>query len=80
MGAARKTDPSLIDYVCLHNIHTCPLALKVRKTVQLKEDEYTDNIVCIISKEKPIPHPKDEQGVKMSLPSYAVITTTFGLL
>lgn len=35
--------------------------------------------MCIMSIEPPINHPKDENGIKLSLPSYSVITSIFGL-
>lgn len=40
---------------------------------------FYSNILCIMSTEPPINHPKDEDGNKLSLPSYSVITSTFGL-
>lgn len=80
MGAARKNDPSFIGLSTIWETAVCPLARKVRRNLI---DNY--NILkgplttCVCSSEPPVPHPKDENGRKLSLPSFAVITTIFGV-
>lgn len=85
MGAARKTDPSLIRLGGLGEARVCPLAHKVaQKLRQLGVDPEgpaggRTRAVCVYSSEKPQPHPKDSEGRKLSLPSFSVITSMFGV-
>ncbi|KAH0577634.1 Molybdopterin biosynthesis MoeB protein [Spironucleus salmonicida] len=78
MGAARKHDPSKINVVQLDQIRCCALAKRVKSKIELDGRDCKD-AVCVLSLEKPAPHPKDADGVKMSLPSYAVMTSMFGI-
>lgn len=78
MGAARKTDMARIHLRTLWTTSVCPLARKVR--MRLREAGYTDgNVVVVFTDEEPVPHPKDDEGHKKPLPSFAIITTTFGV-
>ncbi|CAL5975386.1 Molybdopterin_biosynthesis MoeB protein [Hexamita inflata] len=79
MGAARKTDPGMIKIVKLNEVNTCPLAKRIKKTLEIDPTKEIKNIKCILSSEKAMPHPKDEEGNRLSLPSFSVITTVFGV-
>jgi len=85
MGAARKTNPSLIRLGGLSEAKVCPLAHKVtQKLRQLGVDlsfqeGRRGSVVCVYSSERPQPHPKDVDGRKLSLSSFNVITSMFGV-
>lgn len=78
MGAARKTDPSKIRLDLIWNTTVCPLARKVRNKLYDMKIK-SGNVVCVYTTETPIEHPKDNDGYKLSLPSFSIITTMFGV-
>lgn len=79
MGAARKHDPSKINVCPLNEVDTCPLAKRVKKTLNLDHDKPTPLALAVLSKENACKQPVDENGLRTSLPSFSVITTCFGV-
>lgn len=78
MGAARKTDPGKIKLDLVWNTTVCPLARKVRNSLYDMKIR-SGNVVCVYTTEAPVEHPKDSEGYKLSLPSFSIITTMFGV-
>ena len=78
MGAARKNDPSKIQLDLVWNTTVCPLARKVRNKLY-DMNIRSGNVVCVYTTEAPVEHPKDSEGYKLSLPSFSVMTTMFGV-
>ncbi|EFO61230.1 Molybdopterin biosynthesis MoeB protein [Giardia lamblia P15] len=78
MGAARKRDPGQIRLDLVWNTTVCPLARKVRNKL-FDMNIRSGNVVCVYTTETPVEHPKDNEGYKLSLPSFSIITTMFGV-
>eukprot|EP00703_Trepomonas_sp_PC1_P002204 JAP94402.1 Molybdopterin biosynthesis MoeB protein [Trepomonas sp. PC1] len=79
MGAARKQNPALIQSSKLNEIIVCPLAKRIKKTLDIKKEDSYPQARCILSLEKAVDIKVDENGIRQALPSFSVITTCFGV-
>lgn len=77
MGAALRTDTTMIRVDNLKKTRVCPLAASVRKGLR---DIDTKNITCVYSEEVPVtvPHDRDDHG-KSVLGSLPTIPAVFGM-
>ena len=77
MGAALRTDPSMIRVSALEKTRVCPLAANVRRRMRGSD---TSNITCVYSEEPQVsvPDARDENG-KSVLGSLPTIPAVFGM-
>ena len=72
MGAARKTDPSLIKIAKLSKTYACPLAKQIRKLVR---EHNIPDFPVVFSTEIPVPQKTPDKNMG----SIITVTGTFGL-
>lgn len=77
MGAARKTDPSMVKTAPLSKTRACPLAAKIRKT--LRTEGRPSDFMCVYSDELPAPDSHLCGGSRKVIGSSPLVTSTFGI-